>query len=506
MKKEMVGIYHGCYQRKRQVILNRLDFSVCEGEVLGVVSLNNDELDALCNVLTGNCSLSQGTFSYRGKKIVLNGYSEAMSVGIYGIHRQSAIIAGEDVASNVYVIPAGGRKRFHMRRENQELLAAPLIPYPTALVHRQRAYTIVREFFDHWKIDIDVKKRAEDLSRAQQLWVEVARAVLGGARLIVMNRIGNYCQMEPGFLQDMLRRLKELRITVVFADNQLNPLMEVSDRILVLKKGMNEGVFERGELTRDQLAFLLADRSVAEKYVRQSRMREKNLFTLVFPGRGECSLIQKLELHAGEIVGIADMTERAAEDFQRFLSGKYRESDGKLWLDGQKVTLRSIKDSMRKGICLIDGRLPHFGLIPNENLAVNLNYQRLNRFYPFSKAGARTLLRVAFEEQAERIGCFREDYSKYPEQLTAIQQLQLYLVRARQLKAKVLVMISPSIHLDFVSRQQMCALIDQCAEEGMAILLFSINTSVISDLCDRLILIQGSDLRWLNKPKNIPLI
>ena len=501
MKREQIRIYHGCVQRQGQILLDHWDLSAYAGEVLGVVSLDNNELDAVLQVLTGQRSLDRGDFFYLGEIAVFRSTSDAMACGIYGIQRTAAIVRRENAAANICTIPGGGWLK-HLRKHTKSRIAAvPLVRYPGILVRRRRAEVIVREFFAKWNLPIEAKASAERLSRGEQLCVEIARAVLAGARVIVMNRIGNSCRMAPELLPNLFQRLKELGITMIFEDNQLSPLLELSDRVMVMRDGMTEGVFEKGELNLAELTFLLADRSLSERYIRRAHRTGAAALQLSLRAETQGKETDDIILHQGEIVGIRDFTELRSQEVLRILSGARRPGDGEIRLaeTGKKVNFRGLADAFRAGFCLIDGRASCFGLIPNENLSVNLNYQRLQRFLRPARSGSRALLRLSFQEKAEAFGCHAEDYSKYPDQISAIQQFRLCLVRAEMMHAKILILISPSRHLDFVSRRQMCEWIDRCAESGTAVLILSSNTSVLEDLCDRM-------YPEASNPKKIPQI
>lgn len=501
MKREQIRIFHGCVQRQGQILLDHWDLSAYAGEVLGVVSLDNNELDAVFQVLIGQRSLDRGDFFYLGEIAAFRSTSDAMACGIYGIQRMAAIVRRENAAANICTIPGGGWLK-HLRKHTKSRIAAvPLVRYPGILVRRRRAEVIVREFFAKWNLPIEAKASAERLSRGEQLCVEIARAVLAGARVIVMNRIGNSCRMAPELLPNLFQRLKELGITIIFEDNQLSPLLELSDRVMVIRDGMTEGVFEKGELNLAELTFLLADRSLSERYIRRTHRTGAAALQLSLRAETQGKETDDIILHQGEIVGIRDFTELRSQEVLRILSGTQRPGDGEIRLaeTGKKVNFRRLADAFQAGFCLIDGRASCFGLIPNENLSVNLNYQRLQRFLRPARSGSRALLRLSFQEQAEAFGCHAEDYSKYPDQISAIQQFRLCLVRAEMMHAKILILISPSRHLDFVSRRQMCEWIDRCAESGTAVLILSSNTSVLEDLCDRM-------YPEASNPKKIPQI
>ena len=444
MKREQIRIFHGCVQRQGQILLDHWDLSAYAGEVLGVVSLDNNELDAVFQVLTGQRSLDRGDFFYLGEIAAFRSTSDAMACGIYGIQRMAAIVRRENAAANICTIPGGGWLK-HLRKHTKSRIAAvPLVRYPGILVRRRRAEVIVREFFAKWNLPIEAKASAERLSRGEQLCVEIARAVLAGARVIVMNRIGNSCRMAPELLPNLFQRLKELGITIIFEDNQLSPLLELSDRVMVIRDGMTEGVFEKGELNLAELTFLLADRSLSERYIRRTHRTGAAALQLSLRAETQGKETDDIILHQGEIVGIRDFTELRSQEVLRILSGTQRPGDGEIRL-------------------------------------------------------AETGKKVNFRRLAEAFGCHAEDYSKYPDQISAIQQFRLCLVRAEMMHAKILILISPSRHLDFVSRRQMCEWIDRCAESGTAVLILSSNTSVLEDLCDRM-------YPEASNPKKIPQI
>ena len=499
MKNEQVRIFHGCVQMQGQILLDHWELSAYVGEVLGIVSLDNNELDAIFQVLTGQRSLDRGEFVYMGEKTVFRSTSDAMSCGICGIQRTAAIVRRENVADNIYTIPGGRLLGGWRKRIRSKTAAVPMIRYPRLLMRRRRADVIAREFLAKWGLSIDIRASAERLFRGEQLCVEVARAVLSGARVIVMNRIGNSCRIAPELLPKLFQQLKKLGITVVFEDNQLTPLAELSDRIMVVRDGMTEGVFKRGELKLAELTFLLTDRILSECYVRRTHQAGSPVLSVRL--RSEMlNGSDELVLHEGEILGIRDLTEQKSREILRILSGNRRAGDGEINLLEKETVFHGLADAYRAGIAVIDGRASCFGLIPNEDLAVNLNYQRLQRFLRPARSGSQALLKLSFQEKAEAFGCTKEDYSKYPDQISVIQQFRLCLVRAEMMHARILVLISPSRHLDFVSRRQMCEWIDRRAESGMAVLILSSNASVLEDLCDRIY----PDV--LSDPKKIPQI
>ena len=93
---------------------------------------------------------------------------------------------------------------------------------------------------------------------------------MSGAKVIVFDRIGKFCNLGHGYIVRILQWLLKENVSIILVDNQLDPMVDVAHRIMVMKQGSKEGVFEKGELTRDALAYLIADRSFQEKYKRQN--------------------------------------------------------------------------------------------------------------------------------------------------------------------------------------------------------------------------------------------
>jgi ABC-type sugar transport system ATPase subunit len=208
--------------------LENVDFEVFPGEVLGFLGENGAGKSTLIKILSGVYSRDQGTIYFRGEPQEIHSPQEAQRLGITTIYQELALVPHLSVAENIF-----------LNREPLRLKQVGLVDFQLMAKEAERILADMG-------VDIPVGKRVSELTVAAQQMVEIAKAVSKNASLILMDEpTSSLSSKEVDALFNLMHRLKEKGVSVVFISHRLEEVLEVVDRIIVMRDGHRVGTLSK---------------------------------------------------------------------------------------------------------------------------------------------------------------------------------------------------------------------------------------------------------------------
>jgi len=471
----------GITKRFPGIVANdHIDLDLRRGEVHALLGENGAGKSTLMNVLYGLYKPDEGEILLGGVPIVLKSAKDAIERGIGMVHQHFMLIPVMTVAENIVLA-------------NEPTHAGIMLDYRAA---DQR----VRELAAQFKFEIDPEALIEDITVGQQQRVEILKALYRKADILILDEpTAVLTPQEALELFEILRRLKAEGMSIIFITHKLNEVLEIADRISVLRRGKKVDTVPREGATEAGLAQLMVGREVVFRVEKppthpgEPLLRVEDLH--VFDDRG----IEKVrglsfEVRAGEIVGIAGVDNNGQSELIDALTGLRHAASGRIVMGGKEydhATPRTMIDEAGLGHIPEDRHLR--GLVLDFNLAENLALHDY-RHEPDSRLGwlfpRRLLTRAArlLPEFDVRGG----GPSTPASALSGGNQQKVVLAREIDRDPRVLIAAQPTRGLDvgaieFVHRR----LIEE-RDEGRGVLLVSLELEEIFSLADRiLVMFEG---------------
>ncbi|MED5617663.1 sugar ABC transporter ATP-binding protein [Ideonella sp. BN130291] len=460
--------------------LDAVDLVLQPGEVHALAGENGAGKSTLIKLLCGAERPDGGRMLLFGQPYAPHTPLDAMRAGIRVVHQELHMLDELSVAENLLFdhLP---RKRFGlldrgaMDRRARELLARVGL------------------------VDLNPATRVAGLGMAHRQLIEIARALSGRSRIVIMDEpTATLTPRETDQLLAIIRQLRSEGVTVVFVSHHLDELFDICDRVTVLRNGRRIATQPMAETTSDQLVRLMVGRSVDAPSKRDAAQRTASAVPalrvqgLRYRGQRGSQGID-FQLHYGEIVGLAGLVGSGRTETVRALFGADPLVAGQVQRDGQPVRLRSPREALQHGVCLLTENRKDEGLVLDMPIRSNISLARLKAV---SRAG---LLRPDAEtriaqQAATDLGIRLASVHQQVRQLSGGNQQKVVLAKWLLRQPKVLILDEPTRGVDVGAKAEIHALLQRMAADGLAVLVVSSDLRELMGLCDRLLVLSKGTL------------
>ena len=437
------------------IALDAIDWSVESGEVHCLVGENGSGKSTLIKILAGvHAPEPGGTITIDGAAYDRLTPHQAKTLGIQVIFQDLSLFPNLTVWENISVdLDLGavfGPPPFRAMRETAQAALARL------------------------EADLPLDAQVGSLPVAQRQIVAICRGLATNARVLFMDEpTASLTRHEVDLLLDTVRRLKALGVAIVFVSHRLEEVVEIAERVTVLRDGRKVGTFPASEIDDHRLAELMTGSRI-EHTVRARRLESgRPVLELRHAGRaGEFEDVSFV-LHAGEILGLTGLLGAGRTELALSLFGMAPLERGEILIDGTEVRLRTNQDAVRTGIAYVSEDRLSLGLSLRQSIADNISVTVLDRL-----AGKIGLVSPAergrmAQTWVDRLGIRAGHVDRAAQTLSGGNQQRVVLAKWLATGPKVLILDSPTVGVDIRNKQGIYDVIRELAERGVAILLVS---------------------------------
>ena len=454
--------------------LDDVSFEVYPGEILGFVGENGAGKSTLIKILSGVYSRDAGSIWLDDRPFDPRGPQHAQKLGISTIYQELALVPHLSVGENIFL--------------NREPRLVPLI----GMVNFRKMFRDAEAILRDLGTTVPGHTPVKYLTVAAQQMVEIAKAVSHNARVILMDEpTSALASREVEALFAMMRRLKERGVPVVFVSHRLNEILEVVDRIIVMRDGHRVGTLSRAEATEEKIIQLMVGRKVGMFPKQPAEITTPVLEVRNLSSRNGVRNVSFI-VHKGEIVGLAGLIGAGRTELVRAICGIDRVTEGEILIDGKKVQLRSPADAVRHGIGWIPEDRKQHGLLLKMTVAQNMTMAILRRISNvFGAINAREERRIA-NQYIEALSVATPSINQVVNNLSGGNQQKVVLAKWLSSNPILMIMDEPTRGIDVGAKAEVHALMIQLARQGLAILMISSEMPEIVGMSDRVIVLcQG---------------
>jgi ABC-type uncharacterized transport system ATPase subunit len=456
-----------------------VNFDLGRGEVHALLGENGAGKSTLMNVLYGLYAPDEGEIRIKGRKIAIRSPHDAIAQGIGMVHQHFMLIPVMTVAENIVLAaePKQGGVFFDHKAAEQRVL------------------DLARRF----KFAIDPGARVENISVGQQQRVEILKALYRSADVLILDEpTAVLTPQEARELFEILGALKREGLSIIFISHKLDEVLEISDRITVLRRGKTIETVAREGATQEGLARMMVGREVLLRVEKSPSEPGEPLLRIndltVSDDRGlEAVRGVSFDVRAGEIVALAGVDGNGQSELIDAITGLRRPSGGSVHVAGSDVTAKGVRETLDAGEAHIPEDRHLRGLVLDFSLAENLALHDF-RTAPASKRGwlyPRRLIEKARRLLAEfdvRGGSPQTPASA----LSGGNQQKVVVAREIDRDPQVLVAAQPTRGLDVGAIEFVHRRLVEERDEGRAILLVSLELEEVLSLADRiLVMFEG---------------
>lgn len=460
--------------------LENVDFNLQKGEIHALVGENGAGKSTLIKVLTGVERQDKGTISLDGKTILIKNPQHAQELGISTVYQEINLCPNLSIAENILI----GHEPHKFGRIDWKALNA-------------RA----TEILGNLDIDIDVTQPLGSYSVAIQQMAAIARAlVIASARILILDEpTSSLDAHETGQLFSVMCKLKSNGMAIIFITHFLEQVYEVADRITVLRNGKWVGTYPTASITRLELIAKMIGRSLDEfdemsKIKLESSKHIQGDVLLQTQGLGRLGAIKPfdLELHAGEVVGLAGLLGSGRTEIAGLLFGVDKPDHGVVNFAGQEIKEFSPLASIKRGVGLCpedrkaDGVVDDLTIRENIILALQarrgwLKYLSIQQQYEIADRYIK-LLNIATPSADQPV-----------KNLSGGNQQKVILARWLAINPQVLILDEPTRGIDVGAKAEIQKLVLSLAEEGKACMFISSELEEVLRTSHRIVVLRDRE-------------
>ncbi|MGI2259687.1 sugar ABC transporter ATP-binding protein [Shewanella sp. GXUN23E] len=325
-------------------------------------------------------------------------------------------------------------------------------------------------------VELPLEKRVEQLSIAQCQLVAICRAMAADAKLVIMDEpTASLTRTEVNNLIKVVADLKSRGITVVFVSHKLDEVMEISDRITVIRDGVTIGTYQADEVDSDELAFLMTGQrfefSPIGDFTPKADGSDIRLSTSKLTRKGQFEDID-LTLRAGEIVSITGLLGSGRSELCLSLFGMTRPDRGAICINGEQVFFRHNRDAIEHGIGYVTEDRMTTGLVMAQSISDNTTaaiLPRLSRNGVLDHGKARSLVSKLISSLSIKVS----DPKLPVTSLSGGNAQRIAIAKWIAAEPQVLILDAPTVGVDIANKESIYQIARDLAAKGMAILMVS---------------------------------
>ena len=442
--------------------LDDVSFDVHPGEVHALVGENGAGKSTLMKVLGGAYVADEGRMTLDGVALPVGNPQAIQARGVQIIHQELALVPELSAAENVFLGREPGRwwlDRKQMRRDAQALL-------------------------DRLGSGIDARARVASLSVPQQQMVEIACALAGEPRILVLDEpTSTLPAPDVARLLALLKQLRADGLAIVYISHRLDEIYDLADRITVLRDGCTIATTMTSELPRSELIRQMVGRDLEEEFP----PRAPTPGDVVLEAEGLLAGTS-FSVRAGEIVGLAGLVGSGRTDAGLALFGA-RPTRGRITLGGQPITFATPADALRAGVAYLTEDRKAAGIFRWLDVGTNITIASLASF---TKAGwlDRKAERGAAREEATRFDVRSAGLKQLAGTLSGGNQQKLLLARYLLEERRVLILDEPTRGIDVGAKAEIYDLMNRLTDEGLGIVMISSEMEELLGMSDRIVVMH----------------
>lgn len=450
--------------------LNNVSIDVRKGEVLALVGENGAGKSTLIKILTGVYESTEGEIFWDGKKVRLNMPLDAQKLGIATIYQEFTLCANLTVAENVFL----GRERTKNGFVDNNTMEAETAKILATL-----------------GVNIDPKSEVETLTVANQQLVEISRALMMNAKLLIMDEpTSSLSEYEVKSLFVVLKRLVKNGMSILFISHKFDEIFEISDRISILRDGEFIGTLETKSATQDEIISLMVGRSVSTLYPAHTGSMGEMIFAVRNMTLAGMFYDVSFELNRGEILGFSGLVGAGRTEVFNSVFGLVPAQSGEMYINGKwKPLPRSVVEAMRRGIGLLPEDRKSRGLNLLMSISENISMSWLCTDESRPILNLRQEKKRAYE-YIKKINIKTPSEAQLVMNLSGGNQQKVVVAKWLATKSDVLIFDEPTRGIDIGAKTEIYQLIVDLAEQGYSIILISSELSEIIGLSDRVIVMH----------------
>jgi ribose transport system ATP-binding protein len=458
------------------VALDNVDFSLLPGEVHMLLGENGAGKSTLIKVLSGAYSMDQGEILVRGEPVAIHSPMDPLELGLRFIYQELSLVPQLDIARNMFL---------------------GIEPRRLGFVRIRELYDRAAQYLEKFHMDLDPHAIVGRLSVTQQKLVEIARALVKEAQVLVLDEPTDV--LEDRSRRDLFAVINELKkshnVGFIYISHRYAEVHQLGDRVTILRDGKNVGTYQVAEISLDQIIEKMIGRTIENQYPvigppqHEEALRVENL------KQGDRLKGVSLEIRKGEIVSVTGLMGAGKTELGRGICGIDPCDAGEVYVEGSRVNFSAPGRAIRAGLAYLAEDRKALGLIQIHSIRDNYGLPSSSRLTRLGLINHGAIDRESTEFM-EKLNIKAPNRYTKAGQLSGGNQQKTVVAKWLGTRSKILVFDEPTRGIDIRGRAEVYALMSELLEQGIGILMLTSDYNEALEMGHRvLVLYHGRIVR-----------
>ena len=448
--------------------LDHVDLEVRKGEVHALMGENGAGKSTLMKVLTGIYHKDAGTITYEGKEVEFTNPREAQDAGIVIVHQELNMMGHLTVAQNIFI----GREYMNGK-----------------LIDDKKMNEEAKKLFDQLGINIDPKETMSRLTVGKQQMCEIAKAISHDAKVIIFDEpSAALTEAEIEELFKIIRDLRDKQMGIVYISHRMDEIKVITDRVTVMRDGGYVGTLITKDSTKDDIINMMVGRVIYEDPKTESQVAPDAPVVLKVEHLNAGRMVKDVsfELHKGEILGFFGLMGAGRTETARALFGADPKDSGDIYVNGQKVDIKTPQDAVKCGIGYLSEDRKRFGIVVDKTVAENSTMATMENFMKGIFIDKKKEKDVA-QEYVEALKTKTPSVDQLVVNLSGGNQQKVVIAKWLVRNCDILIFDEPTRGIDVGAKSEIYHLMNELVAEGKSIIMISSEMTEILRMSDRIV-------------------
>ena len=449
--------------------LDDVSLALYPGEIQTLVGENGAGKSTLIKIATGIYRPDRGEILLDGKPVQIHNSQEAQAHGIAAIYQEPMVFPDLNVAENIFI----SHRDF-----------GPIVRWG-------KLYRDAETVLSKLDVKLDALMPARGLTLAAQQAVEIAKAISLDARMLIMDEpTASLSAHEVSQLFRIVRSLRNQGVAILFIGHRLEEVLQISDRVTVLRDGKLISSTPRDETTIEQVIRDMVGREIRDFFAKSETERGDMLMSVRKLSKENAFSEINFDVYHGEVLGFAGLVGSRRTDVALALFGVEPADSGQVTFEGKEQKLRSAEQALGLGIAYVTEDRRELGLTMPMSIASNISLPMLRRY--LTRLGLlkqREEISTA-EEYRERLSIRTPSVKEKVDKLSGGNQQKVMLSKWLNAHPKLLILDEPTRGIDVGAKTEVHHMINDLAAEGLGIILISSDLPEVLAMSDRIVVMR----------------
>jgi D-xylose transport system ATP-binding protein len=459
------------------VALNDVSMQVKRGEIHGLCGENGAGKSTLMKILSGVYPYGSysGSIHCDGEEIRFGEGSiqQAIKAGIAIVYQELTLVPNMTVGENIYL----GKE-----------------PTERGSINWNKLYASTRDILQKYHLDVDPHAQVKDLGVGKMQMAEIAKALSEDAKILILDEpTSALTEAEINHLMDILQTLKRHGVTCIYITHKLNEFFRITDSVTVLRDGKTIVTKPTAEVTQEELVKYMVGREMKERFPRGNRKPGEVIFEVenlnaVDAADSSKKILNDINFNVrkGEILGIAGLMGSGRTELVTTIFGEYAKViSGSIRVEGREIQTRSAREAMSYGISLVPEDRKRQGLVLMQTILRNISLPNLDKFSSFFRINGDAEYSAA-RKQAQSLAIKAPNLDVASDTLSGGNQQKVVIAKWLLSTPKLLIMDDPTRGIDVGAKFEIYKLMNELAENGVAIIMISSDLEEVIGMSDRI--------------------